>query len=239
MEEELGDKIYMFKPAAIAITIGNILLLFSSAGRVSEAGSSKRSSYDVMSVLIQEEYGIDFKIILINSETESWCLGTHLDFVQEQWPELRRETIDSLITRNSGISVKLEAKFKISVDYMLISEIEYLEALQDSSDHSKDKIFMSNGDTSLSVEEYDEAYYDSLMPDWDNFDKMHPDAQGYLTFSRVGYDSEYTQALLIYSNAYRCSGDRVRPKTRKIAYFKKRNGSWELVGISRRVSAMY
>lgn len=239
MEEEIGDEPYMFKRAASAILLGSILLLSSSVGRVSEVDSCKQSSYDVMSVLIQEEYGIDFKIILINSETESWCLGTHLDFLQQQWPELRRETIDSLITRNSGISLTLEAKFKISVDYMLLPEIEYLEALQDSSDHSKDKIFISNLDTSLSVEEYDEAYYDSLMPDWDNFDKMHPDAQGYLTFSRVGFDSEYKQALLIYSNAYRCSGDRVRPKTRKIAYFKKRNGSWELVGVSRRVSAMY
>lgn len=229
----------MFKPAATAILIGTFLLLLSSAGRVSEAGSSKQSSYDVMSVLIQEEYGNDFKIILINSETESWCLGTHLDFLQQQWPELRRETIDSLITRNSGISLKLKAKFKISADYMLISEIEYLEALQDSSDHSKDKIFSVNQDTSLSVEEHNEVYYDSLMPNWDNFDKVHPDAQGYLTFSRVGYDSKYTQALLIYSNAYRCSGDRVRPRTRKIAYFKKRSGSWELVGVSRRVPAMY
>ena len=229
----------MFKPTAIAILIGTSLLLSSSAGRVSEAGSCEQSSYDVMSMLIQEEYGTDFEVILINSETESWCLDTHLDFLQQQWPELRRETIDSLITRNSGISLKLEANIKLSADYILISEIEYLEALQDSSGHSKDKMFVYSGDSSLSTEEYYEAYYDSIMPNWDNFDKVYPDAQGYLTFSRVGFDSECTQALLIYSNAYRCSGDRVHPKTRKIAYFKNRNGTWELVGVSRRVSAMY
>jgi len=76
-------------------------------------------------------------------------------------------------------------------------------------------------------------------PDWDNFDRVFPDARGYLTFSRVGFDSECTQALVIFSNAYRCSGTLVRPATRKIAFFRKRNGTWELTGVSRNIDAMF
>ena len=34
------------------------------------------------------------------------------------------------------------------------------------------------------------AISEAADPDWDNFDKVFPDAQGYLTFSRVGFDPE-------------------------------------------------
>jgi hypothetical protein len=54
----------------------------------------------------------------------------------------------------------------------------------------------------------------------------------------VAFDSERTQALVIFSNAYRCSGVRTRPQTREIAFFAKRDGAWELVGISRGIQAL-
>ena len=78
----------------------------------------------------------------------------------------------------------------------------------------------------------------AVEPDWDNFDKVFPDVLGYLTFSRVAFDAGCTQALVIFSNAYRCSGVRTRPQTRTIAFFSRGDGAWELVGVSRGIQTM-
>jgi hypothetical protein len=170
----------------------------------------KSEEYDIMSVLISSEYGTDYELILINPVTETWSIQTQLNVLTEKWPNLKRETVDSLIVRNSGVSAILEKKFDIASRYHLVSRPEFLQALQDTTD-----------------------------PDWDSFDTTFPDAQGYLTFSRVGFDAECIQALLIFSNAYRCSGTRISPMKRKIAYFNKVDGSWKLVGISRGFATLY
>ena len=46
-------------------------------------------------------------------------------------------------------------------------------------------------------------------------------------------------ALIIFSNAYRCSGTRISPMKRKIAYFNKADGTWKLVGISKGFATLY
>lgn len=170
----------------------------------------KFEEYDIMSVLITAEYGSDYELILINTNTETWSIQTQMEILLETWPTLEQETIDSLILKNSGVHAILEEKFDLPATYLLISKQEFCRALQDS-----------------------------LNPDWDNFDTTYPDAQGYLTFSRVGFDSKCSQALLIFSNAYRCSGTRISPMKRKIAYFKKTDGSWILKGISKGFNSLY
>lgn len=219
--------------------IFSIVLLLQVADSRAEGASCRSDEYEVTSLLIREQYGEEFSLILINSDTESWCLREQLDFLQRQWPKLKKETIDSLIVNNSGATYQLAEKFRIPVEYRLVSDHEYRKALQDDTDHSGGGTLGAGTELADSGTEAYAAISDAAEPDWDNFDRVFPDAQGYLTFSRVGFDSGCTQALVIYSNAYRCSGARVRPRTRKIAFFSKRNGAWELIGVSRGINAMY
>jgi len=216
-----------------------IVLLVQVADSRAEGASCKSDEYDVMSLLIREQYDAEFSLILINRDTESWCLREQLDFLQRQWPKLKQETIDSLIVNNSGATYALAERFSIPVEYRLVSDHEYLQALQDNTDHSESGTLKAGGEPAASGTEAYAAISDATEPDWDNFDRVFPDAQGYLTFSRVGFDSGCTQALVIFSNAYRCSGALVRPRTRKIACFRKRNGAWELIGVSRNIDAMF
>ncbi len=220
------------------LAIMSIILLLQVADSMAEEASCKSDEYEVMSLLIREQYDSEFSLILINRDTESWCLREQLDFLQRQWPKLKSETIDSLIINNSGATYPLAESFRVPVEYRLVSDHEYRKALRGDTDHSGGETLEAGGELAASGTEVYTAISDATEPDWDNFDRVFPDAQGYLTFSRVGFDSGCTQALVIFSNAYRCSGARLRPATRKIACFSKRNGAWELVGVSRGIDAM-
>jgi hypothetical protein len=163
-----------------------------------------RDEYELMSILISSEYGTDYELILIEEMTESWVISTHPGVLMEKWSGLLiQETIDSLITKNINMSTRLKRKFDLSSLYRIVPENEFLKALGDTAD-----------------------------PDWDSFDSTYVDAQGYLTFSSAGFDAGRTQALIIFSNAYRCSGTRTRPLKRKIAFFTRTGGEWKLVGIA-------
>ena len=215
-----------------------IVLLLQVADSRAEGASCKSDEYEVMSLLVREQYDAEFSLILINRDTESWCLREQMDFLQRQWPELKKETIDSLIVNNSGATYQLAERFRVPVEYQLVSDHEYRKALCGSADQSGSETLMAGSEPAASGTEVYAAISDAAEPDWDNFDTVFPDAQGYLTFSRVGFDSGCTQALVIYSNAYRCSGALVRPRTRKIAYFSKRDGAWQLIGVSRGIDTM-
>jgi hypothetical protein len=224
-------------PAILAMII--VTMSLHVADSMAEGASTEAQAYEVMSLLIREQYGTEFNMILIGRDTENWCLREQLDFLQRQWPKLKQETIDSLIVNNSGVKYRLAERFSIPVEYRLVPDHEYLQALQGNTDHSGGETLKAGGEAAVSGMDAYAAISDATEPDWDNFDKVFPDAQGYLTFSRVGFDSECTQALVIFSNAYRCSGARVSPTTRKIACFRKRDGAWELTGVSRNIDAMY
>jgi hypothetical protein len=219
------------QPGFLAL-IGIILLLTFADSRA-DGTSCGSTEYELMSLLISAEYDTVFSLILINPETEEWCIGGNLGVLHEAWPELKSETIDALIVNNRGRTCRLDTRFSIPVEYRLLSEQEYAKILNVGGT-------LKAGGASVAIGMQQGASADDAAePDWDNFDKVFPDAQGYLTFSRAGFDPERTQALLIFSNSYRCSGVRVRPGTRKIAFFMKRKDAWELVGISRGIHSMY
>lgn len=220
------------------MAIFSIALLLQVAESGAEEASCKDDEYKVMSLLIREQYDEEFSLILISRDTEPWRIREPLSFLQRQWPKLKGETIDSLIVNNSRATVRLTESFRVPVKYRLVSDHEYLQTLHGSEGRSeKETLAAGAGAASSGVDAY-ASITEATDPDWDNFDNAFPDAQGYLTFSKVGFDSECTQALVIFSNAYRCSGARVRPNTRKIAHFRKKNGAWKLVGVSRNINAM-
>lgn len=169
----------------------------------------EREEYTALSVLIDSLYARDYALVVIGPRTERWCINAPLHVLQEQWPDLKQETIDSLIVRNGRAAV-VTGGFSITTGVRIVPEDEYREVLREA-----------------------------LMPDWDNFDSTFVDAQGYLVVSRAGFDAGRTQALVYFSNAYRCSGSRIHPATRNIAYLRKSGASWVLVGVLRGLHSLY
>lgn len=211
-----------------SLLTGIISIVLLPAFAEGNAGDSplEPTEYELMSLLVNDEYEKEFSLIIISRETESWCLGGQLGILRETWPELRNETIDALIVNNRGGTCRVEERFSLLVECRLLSEREYVGVLQPGR-----TIEAGSAAAGAGMAQYAGALGDAA-PDWDNFDRVFPDAQGYLTFSRAGFDAERTQALVIFSNAYRCSGTSMMPDKRKIAYFRNREGGWELVGIS-------
>lgn len=222
------------KPAALFAIITVALLLQTGIGAAGDT-SCRTNEYEIMSLLIQEQYGSEFSLILIDRDTESSCPREPLGFLKETFPKLKDETIDSLIVNYSGAPRRLAESFRLPVEYRLLSDDEYLKVLR--GDSSGRETLEAGADVAAGTEAY-AAIPGAAEPDWDNFDTVFPDAQGYLTFSRVAFDSKRTQALVIFSNAYRCSGVRTKPQTREIACFSKKDGAWTLVGISRGIQTM-
>jgi hypothetical protein len=224
--------------AAGIFAIITVALLLQAGGSVAGDASCRTSEYELMSLLIREHYGLDFTLILIDRDAESRCLFEPLGFLIKQWPNLKSETIDSLIANNSGAPYRFAERFSLPVEYRLMSDDEYLKVLRCNSNSSGGGTLAAGADVAAAGMEANAAERGAVEPDWDNFDKVFPDALGYLTFSKVAFDSECTQALVIFSNAYRCSGVRTRPQMREIAFFSRIGGAWELVGVSRGIRAM-
>lgn len=233
--------------AAGTFAIVTIALLLQTGAGVAGDASCRASEYELMSLLIREHYGSDFSLILIDRDIESWCLREPLGFLMKQWPDLKGETIDSLIANNSGAPYRFAKSFDLPVEYRLMSDDEYFKVLRYDANSSGAGTLEAGADVGAAgMEAASEergavgrgAEHAAVEPDWDNFDKVFPDALGYLTFSRVAFDAGCTQALVIFSNAYRCSGVRTRPETREIGFFSKADGAWKLVGVSRGIQTM-
>lgn len=200
--------------ARIAYLIIFIVIIVLSAELY--AGKSKSSQanieaweYEIMSALIREYYGSDFDLLLIDEHTESWCIRGRLNELRIEWVELKPETIDSLIARNNR-SVPIENKLSLDAKYRLMSRESYHEVLKADN-----------------------------APNWDKFDAAFPDTPGFMTISRVAFDSKYSQALVYFGNAYRCREMRSIPKDRSIAFFVRKDGTWVLRGIKKGFQSFY
>jgi hypothetical protein len=231
-----GGTMRKHRLAALFALCTAVMLLQAGPAAAGEA-SCRADEYELMSLLIREQYGSEFSLILIGRDTETWCLREHLGVLQRKWARLKSETIDSLIVTNSGAQHRLAGKFDLPVEYRLISEDEYMRALRLDADHSSGTLTAGADAAATGMDAYT-AIQGAVEPDWDNFDRVFPDALGYLTFSRIAFDSECTQALVIFCNAYRCSGILAKPGTRHVAFFDRRDGGWKLVGVSRGISVM-
>ena len=165
--------------------------------------------YEIMSALISSYYGNDFELLLIDDHTEAWCIKEQLKELRSEWVELKSETIDSLITRNNH-SVPIKNKLSVDTKYQLMPRDSYYEILKAGG-----------------------------CPDWDHFDEVYPDSPGFMTISRVGFDSKYSQALIYFGNAYRCRETRSIPKDRSIAFFARKDGTWVLKGIKKGFQSFY
>jgi hypothetical protein len=227
--ETTGEIMRKYAISLLPAIISVMLPAAFAEGNAVEA-SLEQAEYELMSLFVNDEYGKEFSLILISSETESWCLGGDLGILRKTWPELRNGTIDALIVNNRGGRCGVEERFSLLVEYRLLSDRDYAGVLRPGGT-------IEAGIAAAGAPMPLHAGADAA-PDWDNFDRVFPDAQGYLTFSRAGFDAERTQALVIFSNAYRCSGTSMMPDSRKIAFFRNRGSGWELVGVSCGIDVM-
>jgi len=62
------------KPAVLFAILTIVMLLQAGAGMAGDT-SCRTSEYEIMSLLIQEQYGSEFSLILIGRDTESSCPG--------------------------------------------------------------------------------------------------------------------------------------------------------------------
>lgn len=221
---------------AIAIVV--VLSFLQTARAMAADDACGKDEYALMSLLIREQYGPEFSLILIADETESSYPAEPLGYLRETWPKLKRETIDSLIVRYGAAPRRLEERFDLPQEYRLMSEGEYLSALRVRSNAAEGGTLAAGADAAAAGMDAYGSIVDSIEPDWDSFDEAFPDAQGYLTFSRVAFDAGCTQALVVFSNAYRCSGVRTKWQTRDMAFFARKDGAWKLVGVSRGLRAV-
>ena len=166
------------------LAIACFMLLFSFAESKAEDASREALEYRLMSMLISEEYENEFSLIVIGSETEPWCLGGGLGVLREEWRMLKTETIDALITANTGEVRRLEDSFDLPVEYRLVSEQDYMKTLMGDTGGAESTTLDAGSEGSAGMDAY-AAISGATEPDWDSFDEAYPDAQGYLAFSRI------------------------------------------------------
>ena len=78
------------KAAGLIAIITIALLLQTGAGMAGDT-SCRTNEYELMSLLIRELYGSEFTLILIDRDTESWCVSEPLGCLTKTWPRLKRD----------------------------------------------------------------------------------------------------------------------------------------------------
>ena len=108
-------------------------------------------------------------------------------------------TIDSRVKpvwTNSEISiydVNLEGFRRIKLEDSLIADFEKKDALGP-------KKLMDQFSLDVPVVLVSKGEIDQIFGEWDDFYKRFPDSQGYMTLSRVGFNSDRTKALIYMDN---------------------------------------
>lgn len=125
--------------------------------------------YSVYSKLIANEFkGGEIKQVLIMDQTGGVSQGL-LELNLREWGITPdKETVDSFLARNQE-SNPLKPNLDLALDYQLLSQ-----------------------------EEVDEFQPQSESGGWDVFNEKYPDASGFLTLSKVGFNSDLSQALVFF-----------------------------------------
>ncbi len=169
------QRIYLFWFSII------IILSFVNLGTINFAFAQNvpnSDEYSVYEFLLQQEFITrETKSLVIGNQTlvnNVFSVGAPKDLIQE-FPSLSKETIDEFNFRNSK-AVKLTDKFNLKLKVHLIGK-------------ELNQIFTERGQRN------------SKKDNWQIFREKYS-ADVYITFSRVGFNKEKTQALIF--EAYQC-----------------------------------
>lgn len=161
---------------------------------------ARETEYAVYRALIEEMYVDDVKLIVISSETEQ---EFHRDSLNEL-PEIHADTRDSFMNRNQQSELIDCTKLELSVPCMLFDEEEFEEVVVS---------FHKNPTPTQMWENF------KLM--WDRFDKKYPGSRGFIWLSRIGLNTERSQALVSAGQLHR-----VFDGTAYLALLVRKDDAW-------------
>jgi hypothetical protein len=122
----------------------------------------------------------DDRVLIINANTSLWVgfmideSKNFFDELKQSSTELQPETVNDLQVKSNGVST-LERKFSFKMKYALTSD-----------------------------EEIDSFFKEGVGGGWEAFHRKYPKSSGFLTFSRVGFNADKTQALVY--KGFSCGG---------------------------------
>ncbi len=190
-----------------------LILLFGLiqlTGSAMPASTISDDEYEFYSALIESQFiepstkrivienqtgeGISLGKILFSDKLEDW----NKNIQWESWKrylEVERETFDDFVAKANG-NEPLNERFRLPVSYTLVSRESFNGFFQPTSD---------------------------ARDGWNAFYTKYPDASGYISFSRVGFNKKKDQAL-VYAGIARG----VRNMEGSYMLFVKEHGRWEL-----------
>ncbi|HEX8748752.1 MAG TPA: hypothetical protein VF717_16385 [Pyrinomonadaceae bacterium] len=140
------------------------------------------------------------RVLIINDSPSLWqgfMLDKSKNFFDElknSSPDLQPETVNDLQVKSQNATSRLEPKLSIKIKYILAKD-----------------------------EELDDLFKNNVMGGWEAFHKKYPKSSGFLVFSRVGFNSDKTQAVVYkgWSCGGLCGGGGYLLMTKK-------NGVWRV-----------
>lgn len=186
-----------------------VLLLAGSAGLQSAAwqtvqGDPEREEYAVYAAVISELYvGPATKIIVISPPTMT--NDQPFRFLFKQFSSLSPTTIRDFDAKNNAPHA-LKPLFQLTVPAVLLSE----EARHD--------VFQHRAESPAGADK----------ADWQRFYERYPTAPGILSFSRVGFNPQGTQALVLVGRSWgaACVGPRNPCWVSQYVLLTKQQGTW-------------
>ena len=162
--------------------------------KLAPADSISQEEYDIYSLVINEFFSTKEVIISQRTNTSSY---------------LKYAPYDSVLTNE-------EPNFDTTIysNYEQINNLSYYFADNFTSDIRK--IIL------ITHEEFQYFFTgNDINSGWEEFHKEYPDAGGIISFTRIGFNSEKTQALFEISDQYGSLGGEGH-----IIYLAKENGKW-------------
>jgi len=157
---------------------GVILISFIPVGgnhQEAESDSVTAAEYAVYSALLNEikispNDGKEVRLLVINDQTEGPIKSCFPEEIAKWNGRIKADELKplfaNLIEKNRG-SKSLYRKFSVSNKYVL-----------------------------LNVENFSSIFKEKDFEGWDDFYKKYPASSGYITFSRVGFNSDGTKAVI-------------------------------------------
>jgi hypothetical protein len=160
--------------------------------------------YEVWSAVLTKKYGDGiFQRLVVRDRTE---MLMH-EPIANRWQNSEQDTeaFADLKVKNKT-RYALENKFSLKLPCILISSGE------------ENKVFKS-----VPVSRADKDFAEKAHSSWQRFYEEYPGAQGILTISRVGFDSDKSHAVVYIANTAS-----LMLASGKLFFLAKKNGSWEI-----------
>lgn len=160
--------------------------------------------YEVWSAVLAKKYADGTFLRLVVSDRTAILMP---EPIANRWQNSERDTqaFSDLKAKNKA-HYALEDKFSVKLPCILINSEE------------ESKVFQST-----TISPADKDYVEKVQSSWHQFYEEYPGAQGILTISRVGFNSDKTLAVVYIAN-----NASLMIASGKLFFLARKNGSWEV-----------